>query len=249
MPLSEKQIVLVTPVWNDCKRLELFGPKLAQALSKSDLTVRWIVADDGSSKLEQAKITALVECLSVVYADVEVMLFAERSRKGGAIYQAWSACPDADLLAFVDADGAVDAPSTLRLLRHACQCDPNVGVVGVRHNAVDTPVQRPWQRLLCFRMFTKLVRGLVGIEFEDTQCGAKVIPAAAYRALSTQLVERGFVFDVELLVALEAQGSRIEELRIPWREMPGGRVKPLRDAWGMIAGLLRIRKRLKANLY
>ena len=102
---------------------------LAQALSKSDLPVRWIVADDGSSELEQAKISALVERLSVVYADVEVMLFAERSRKGGAIYQAWSACPDADLLAFVDADGAVDARSTLRLLRHACQSGPGVGVI------------------------------------------------------------------------------------------------------------------------
>ena len=98
-------------------------------------------------------------------------------------------------------------------------------------------------------MFTKLVHGLVGIEFEDTQCGVKVVPAAAYRAISRQLMERGFVFDVELLVALKAQGSRVEELRITWQEMPGGKVRPFRDAWGMIAGLLRIRKRLKANFY
>jgi len=27
--------------------------------------------------------------------------------------------------------------------------------------------------------------------------------------------------------------------------MPGGKVNPLRDAWGMIAGLLRIRRRYK----
>ena len=94
-----------------------------------------------------------------------------------------------------------------------------------------------------------LVRGLVGIHFEDTQCGAKVIPAAAYRAVSSQLMERGFVFDVELLLALQKHGSRIEQLRIPWREMPDGKVHPLRDAWGMIAGLLRIRKRMKAGGY
>jgi glycosyltransferase involved in cell wall biosynthesis len=249
MTACERQIVLVTPVWNDSRRLELFGPKLAQALCQSGLSVRWVVADDGSSELEQGKITALVECLTIVYPHVEVMLFAERSRKGGAIYQAWDACPEADLLAFVDADGAIDAESVMRLIEHACECGPDVGVVGIRHDAVDTPVRRPWMRALSFRLFTTLVRGLVGIHFEDTQCGAKVVPAAAYRALSAQLMERGFVFDVELLLALQRHGSQIEQMRIPWREMPGGKVKPLRDAWGMIAGLLRIRKRLQDGMY
>jgi dolichyl-phosphate beta-glucosyltransferase len=249
VPASDLQSVLVTPVWNDSRRLELFGPKLAQALATSGLSVRWIVADDGSTPLEQGKITALVECMRAVYTDVEVMLFAERSRKGGAIYQAWDACPEADLLAFVDADGAIDAQSVLRLIGHACEGRSAVGVVGIRHDSVESPVQRPWMRALSFRLFTSLVRGLVGIHFEDTQCGAKVIPAAAYRAVSSQLLERGFVFDVELLLALETHGCRIEQMRIPWREMPGGKVHPVRDAWGMVAGLLRIRQRLKAGVY
>lgn len=246
---TEQHIVLVTPVWNDSARLEVFGPRLARALLDSDLSVRWIVADDGSSAAEKARVTSLVEGFTQIYPAVEAMLFSERCRKGGAVYRAWDACPQADLLAFVDADGAVSAASVVRLLRHACDLGVNAGVVGVRHDAVDTPVRRPWMRALSFRLFASLVHGLVGIDFEDTQCGAKVIPAAAYRAVSTRLIERGFVFDVELLVALEAQGSRIEQLRIPWREMPGGKVNPLRDAWGMIAGILRIRKRVKAGAY
>ncbi|MGZ0654923.1 glycosyltransferase [Coraliomargarita sp. W4R72] len=246
---SELKIVLVTPVWNDSSRLELFGPKLAQALSISGLSVRWIVADDGSTPLEQDKISALVECMQVVYPDTEVMLLSERSRKGGAIYQAWDACPDADLLAFVDGDGAITAEAVLRLIRHACELGSDGCTIGIRHDAVDTPVQRPWLRVLSFQLFTTLVHRLLGIHFEDTQCGAKVISAVAYRAVSSQLLERGFVFDVELLLALEKHGSRIEQLRIPWREIPSGKVHPLRDAWGMIAGLLRIRKRAKLGLY
>ena len=249
VPTSDRQIVLVTPVWNDSRRLEVFGPKLAQALSTSGLSVRWIVADDGSSKLEQGKIAALVQCLTVVYPNVEAMLFAERSRKGGAIYQAWDACPQADLVAFVDADGAIDAQSVLRLIQRACERFPDVGVIGIRHDTVDTPAHRPLMRELSFRFFTVMVRSLVGVNCVDTQCGVKVIPGAAYRAISSQLMERGFVFDVELLHALVANGCQIEQVPISWREMPGGKVKPLRDAWGMIAGLLRIRKRMKAGGY
>jgi len=49
VPKAEEEIVLVTPVWNDSKRLSEFGPSLAQALAASELPVRWVVADDGSS--------------------------------------------------------------------------------------------------------------------------------------------------------------------------------------------------------
>lgn len=249
VPISEQQIVLVTPVWNDSARLEQFGPKLARALAESGLSVRWIIADDGSSALEKGKVGALVECLKVVYPAVEVMLFEERSRKGGAIYRAWDACPEADLLAFVDADGAVDAPSTIRLLQRSCELEAKVGVIGIRHDAMDTPVSRPWLRELSFRVFVALAQSMVGVKCEDTQCGAKVIPAGAYRAVASQLQERGFVFDVELLVLLVRSGVGIEQVRIPWREMPGGKVSPLRDAWGMYGGLRRIRQRLKAGAY
>jgi len=246
---SEKQIVLVTPVWNDSIRLGRFGPELAQALASSGLSVRWIVSDDGSSALEKAALGTLVDRLRGVYPQIELQLNQERVRKGGAIYRAWDMCTEADILAFVDADGAIDAASVLRLLSHASMQSPMSGVVGIRHNTVATPVQRPWQRAVSFRVFTSLVRRLIGIDFEDTQCGIKVVPAAAYHTVAANLMERGFVFDVELLLALQQQGCQITELRIPWREIPEGKVRPLLDAWGMIAGLLRIRQRAKAGQY
>lgn len=249
MSSSELSIVLVTPVWNDSARLKVFGPLLAEELARSGLQVRWIIADDGSSVEEKHALQDLVVHFSTVYTPVELMSFDERTRKGGAIYRAWDTCPDAGLLAFVDGDGAIDAASTVRLLRRACELGADAGVVGIRHNTSETPVRRPWLRALSFRLFASLVRVLIGIHFEDTQCGAKVISAGAYRALSQQLIERGFVFDVELLLALERYGSRLEELRIAWDEIPGGKVNPLRDAWGMVAGLLRIRGRLKAGAY
>ncbi len=249
MPAPQLNIVLVTPVWNDSERLEQFGLQLAQALVDSGLSVRWIVADDGSSVTEKTQLEALLVRFTRIYPKVELMLLEQRSRKGGTIYQAWNTCPEADLLAFVDADGAVDAASTICLLQRTCELGPNAGMIGIRSDSADATVQRSWSRAWSFYLFTCLVRRLIGIRFEDTQCGAKVVPGAAYRAIADQLQERGFVFDVELLLALEKYGSRIEELRIPWREMPGGKVHPLRDAWGMIAGLWRIRKRLKAGAY
>lgn len=249
MPNSEQTVVLVVPVWNDSARLAEFGPKLAAALSQSGLPVRWIVADDGSSEAEKQQVNQLVESFRETYPRVEAMLFDERSYKGGAIYSAWDACRDATWLGFVDCDGAVDAPSTVRLMREAVASGPESGCIGVRRNSEQTPLQRPLGRLISFYLFSFLVHALIGIRFQDTQCGAKFIPAEGYHKVSGSLRERGFIFDVELLLALDQAGYAVRERRIPWREIPGGKVHPLRDAWAMLAGLWRIRRRMKLGAY
>lgn len=246
---SEPTIALVVPVWNDSARLAVFGPKLAEVLRDSSLPVRWIIADDGSDAEEKAAVKELVLSFSKIYPRVEAMLFEERSHKGGAIYSAWDACPEATWLAFVDCDGAVDGPSMIRLMEQAMAAGLRGGCVGVRHNSEETPLERPLGRLISFFVFTKLVHALIGIRFEDTQCGAKVIPGQGYRSIVGQLQERGFIFDVELLLNLERAGFDMHELRIPWREIPGGKVNPLRDAWAMLGALLRIRRRLNAGEY
>lgn len=247
VPSPDKQILLVTPVWNDSLRLSHFGPRLAQALATSSLSVQWVIADDGSSESEVGKLKKLIAALSEIYADVSYAHCPHRYRKGGAIYQAWDINHTADWFAFVDADGAIDAPTIISLLE-AAQSSNNV-VVGVRLNTPENPVHRPLGRAASFKLFTLIVRCLLGVSLVDTQCGAKVVPAGTFRLIRARLQEHGFVFDAELLLALQESGCQITEVPIPWSEMPNGKVNPLRDAWRMLLGLLRIRGRLKSKLY
>ncbi|MGB1127051.1 MAG: glycosyltransferase [Opitutales bacterium] len=246
---SDTTIVLVTPVWMDSKRLGKFGPELAKAIAESGLPVRWIVSDDGSGAEEQGRVEQLVESLQQVYPRVEALLLPERSRKGEAIYCAWNQCPDARWLAFVDADGAVAASSTLDLIRRAMQLGDLGACIAVRQDSAATPVQRTKGRAVSFKLFSFLVRRIVAIQFTDTQCGAKVVPGAVYFKVAKLLHERGFVFDVELLLLLQRFGATIEELPVPWSEVDGSKILPFRDAWGMVAGLLRIRCRSLRNAY
>ncbi|NQY31802.1 MAG: glycosyltransferase [Coraliomargarita sp.] len=249
MHATEHSIVLVTPVWMDSQRLVRFGPQLAIALKESGLPVRWIVSDDGSGAEEQARVATLVESLQEIYPDVEALLLPDRSRKGGAIYRAWAKCEGADWLAFVDADGAVDADGVPKLINRAVELGKDAGCIAIRRDSAETPVQRDSGRMVSFWAFSTLVRQLVGIQFLDTQCGAKVVPARVYFQAAELLKERGFVFDVELLLVLERFGAQVDELAVPWSEVSGSRMHPWRDCWGMIAGLLRIRKRDRRGHY
>lgn len=245
----KEEIVLVTPVWNDSARLAVFGRALAQALAKADLSLRWVIADDGSCPEEKCRLAALQKEFAGVYEGVELMLFSSRSRKGGAVYQAWDACPGAAWLAFSDADGAIRPEVVLALIREAVSQGSGSAVVGVRRQKEASPLRRSWLRSLSYYLFSSLVSAVVGIRFKDTQCGMKVMDAEGYRACAGRLVEKGFAFDVELLVALEAQGMRIREAPIPWQEMGGGKVSPWRDSWAMLAALFRIRRRLRVGFY
>ena len=246
---ADNSILLVTPVWNDSARLEPFGQDLAAALSKSSLSVDWIIVDDGSDKHEKQRLDELQKHYSETYSNVSVMHLDKRTRKGGAIYQAWEINTNAQWLAFVDADGAISADTTLDLLHRAISGDLNTCWLGVRSNQPGTPVSRPLFRRVAFQVFVAVMRRMTGLSCKDTQCGLKIVPARSYRAIAGQLNEKGFIFDVELLLVLSQHGCTLQEVSIPWQEKAGGKIKPMREAWAMLGGLSRIRKRLKRGAY
>ena len=248
MPATLLKFLLVTPVWNDSVRLEHFGVELAKALALSGLNITWVIADDGSDNDEVEQLERLKDKFSKIYSDVVLHLHPERSFKGGAIYQSWQQFPDADYYAFVDADGAVSADELMRMLNCASDSEnPDMSFVAIRQFSGSLAADRSLLRKATFHLFRTLVRGIVGLRWIDTQCGAKVISGSSYRAVSERLVEDGFVFDVELLATLQQGAWPVTELPIIWQEIPGSKLRLWRDLWFMTRGLMRIRRRLNTS--
>ena len=157
------------------------------------------------------------------------------------VREAWEQAPDAAWLAFVDADGAVTAEEMLRLIGLAV--DSGKTVLGVRKRTETTSVvESPWRGLL-HRGFLTAAHFLLDLQCEDPQCGAKVIHGGDYRRVAARLVEDGLAFDSELLAMLNRDGSEWLEVPVNWTEKKGGKVRPLRDGWGMLASLIQIRNR------
>jgi dolichyl-phosphate beta-glucosyltransferase len=243
------EIVLVTPVWNDSQRLGRFGSDLARALAASSLPLCWIVSDDGSSVEEQMKLQTLVKQFRAIFPNCELVSSDQRSRKGAAIYRAWDQCAAAEWLAFVDGDGAISASVIVGLIKAAIAEDDPACTIAIRAHSIESPVRRQVIRSLALRVFSFLVRTLVGLKCLDTQCGAKVVPGAAYRKVRNHLRECGYVFDVELLTVFGRNEVSLRQQAIPWVEVPGGKVNLFTDGFRMVMGLLRIRRRLKTGLY
>jgi glycosyltransferase involved in cell wall biosynthesis len=157
--------------------------------------------------------------------------------KGGVIAETF-ARSDAELVGFVDADGATPPRELLRLADAARHTDG--AIASRRHPASMLPARRPLSREITSAGFAGSVRVLMGLPYSDTQCGAKVLRRHVVRDVLPQLAARDLLFDVDLLAAARDAGWRVVEVPTVWIDQAGSRVSTITDSRRMGASLLRL---------
>jgi glycosyltransferase involved in cell wall biosynthesis len=170
--------------------------------------------------------------------DDRVQLFEyPKLGKGGVIAETFRRT-DADLVGFVDADGATPPQELLRLADAALHVD---GAIATRrHPASVLPARRTLARRLTSAGFAIAVRRLLGLPYRDTQCGAKVLRREVVRDVLPRLRARDLLFDVDLLASAAEAGHRIVEVPTIWIDQEGSRVSTVGDSGRMGASLLRL---------
>ena len=157
--------------------------------------------------------------------------------KGGVITETFRRS-DAELVGFVDADGATPPAELLRLVEIAALAD---GAIASRHHpAAVLPVSRSLTRRVTSAGFAFGVRRLLGMPYRDTQCGAKVLRGDVARQIAARTTARDLLFDVDLLMTARELGHRVVEVPTVWVDQDGSRVDPVADARRMGASLLRL---------
>ena len=237
--------LLVIPCFRESARLPSFLPGLCEALTASALPVEIQVIDDGSGGAEQAAMGAFIESLRFRFELLRPLHTRPVNLgKGAAVYRGWDLATDEELVAFVDADGAVPATEVVRVLTLAAEAKSRShALYAVRVMGAGRRVKRTLVRRLTGQVFRWLTRFFFRLPVVDTQCGFKIVPTAAYRTVRGLLREHRFCFDLELTIYLQREGVTIESIPIDWAESPGSRVRPttIRD---MFFSLLRLRRRL-----
>jgi len=238
---------MVIPAYEEVERLPRFLSELREVGFLHHPGWQTHVVDDGSS---ESSATALRRRLSELGLEDGkdygwTRLPANRG-KGGAVYAGWDRFADnCDVLAFVDADGAVPAYEVMRLTEQVQQM-PDTALFASRIKMLGKKVERSGRRHFSGRIFASLVGSMIYSGIYDSQCGLKFIPAAEFRKLRQLLTEERFAFDVELLAALVHLGTPMIEVPIDWIDVPGSKVSLVRDAIRMAATVKAIFKRMKS---
>ncbi len=242
VPTESTLLSLVVPAYNEAARLP---PYLAAIRAHLDASYgpryEVIVVDDGSRD-------ALAEVVGRWAADwPQLVLLRHPANRGkGAAVRTGVLAARGELVLFADADGATPIEEQTRLTA-AIGAGADLAVGSRLLSADGARRRRSPVRGAIGAAFACLARRLLGLTVRDPQCGFKMFRAAAARRLFAAGRESHYLFDLELLALAGRLGYRIAEVPISWREVPGGHLHPLVELPGIVAGLWRLRCRLKAG--
>lgn len=236
MSAAAASLLVLIPAYNEENRIGPVLVRYAQYLRRHYpgpfriLVVLNGCVDDTLGVVQQAE---------AEYPEISHLEFAAPIGKGGALIEGLAQAHTADLVGFVDADGATSPHAFLDLVR---RCDEADCVIGSRWlpGAVLHQAQ-PRFRRLSSRLFHLLVQVLFGMNIRDTQCGAKVMRSAAVQQVYSALRIADLAFDINLLYSLRRAGFRILEVPTEWTDQAGSKVRLGRRTLAVPLSLLRLR--------
>lgn len=234
------RLTVILPAFNEENRI---GSTLKDAVTefRQKYGADWelIIVDDGSSD----QTTTVIREFAAGCPELILISHPQNLGKGAAVRSGVLASRG-EFVLYGDADNATPF-SQYHSLRTALERGAEVAC-GSRFENQPGQVRRTLSRHMIAALFATLARLLINPGISDTQCGFKLFRRNAALSLFQQSSENGYLFDLEILGLASMQGIPVAEVPVAWREIPGSRVRLVRDSWKMFVGLFRLRRILRA---
>jgi len=222
------KISIVIPAYNEEQRIKTVIKNYCGFFHDFEL----VVVCDGIDSTNKIVRELMISC-----PQIKLLEFSNRLGKGQAIKEGLKKAI-ADKVGFVDADESVEASDVKKMFDALSYAD---GVIASRRlKESKILIKQPLKRRISSGIFNIFVRILFGLNFKDTQCGAKVFRRNAIEECLFELNTKGFEFDVELLWRLKKRGLNIIEFPITWKHSEGSSFG-LSNAPKMFFSLLKVR--------
>jgi glycosyltransferase involved in cell wall biosynthesis len=233
-PSSSPKVSIVVPAFNEASRIGESVQKIESFLAKLPFQTEVLVVDDGS--VDQT--AAIVDGLK--FPGLRVIRNEVNHGKGFAVQMGVLAATGEYVL-FSDADLSAPIEELDKLLsaaesRHA---DVVIGSRAVDRSLIEIHQSRT--RELGGILFNLMVKILLGLNLQDTQCGFKLFKREKIRPVFEKLTISGFGFDPELLFLASRAGLTIVEVPVRWSHAEGSKIRFLRDGIRMFTDLVQIR--------
>jgi dolichyl-phosphate beta-glucosyltransferase len=237
------ELSVVIPAYNEERRLPAYLVEILAYLEVQHFSFEVIIVDDGS----QDGTAVMVERFAAENSRVRLLQLPQNRGKGYAVKTGMLKA-SGKLRLFADADGATPI-SELEGLKKAIEAGADVAVASRALRDDSHTVKTNFHRKLMGTIFNFIVRTLTVKGINDTQCGFKLFSAeAANSAFSLQRIQ-DFGFDVEVLYICQKKGCRIVEVPVNWTDIPGTKVRLMRDSLRMFKDVLKIRYNDWCGLY
>jgi glycosyltransferase involved in cell wall biosynthesis len=234
--VTEPNLLLLIPAYNEERRIEPVLRDYARYFKEHyHGKFQLVVVLNGCTD----NTLGVVQRVGADYPAVTALEFPDPIGKGGALIEGLKLAPLADLIGYVDADGATPPRAFHDLVEHIREADCVIGSRWLPGAVLH--VEQSSRRQFASRVFHLIVQFFFGMNLRDTQCGAKVMRREAVEKVHSTLRIADMAFDINLLYSLEHAGYRILEVPTEWTDQIGTKVRLFRTSLVMFLSVVRIR--------
>jgi glycosyltransferase involved in cell wall biosynthesis len=234
--MTEPSLLLLIPAYNEERRIEPVLRDYAQYFRDQYSGKFQLVVVLNGCRDDTA---GVVRRVAQAFPTISTLEFAAPIGKGGALIEGLKLAPQADVIGYVDADGATPPPAFHALVRRINEADCVIGSRWLPGAVLH--VEQTSRRQFASRVFHWIVELLFRMRIRDTQCGAKVMRRAAVEKVHSALRIADMAFDINLLYSLHREGFRILEVPTEWTDKIGSKVTLFRTSLVMFLSAVRIR--------
>ena len=233
--MPDSSLLILIPAYNEERRIEPALRDYAEFFEKNYSGEYLIVVVLNGCTDDTL---GVVRRVAAEFPSIHALEFREAIGKGGALIEGLKLSEHADLIGYVDADGATPPRAFLELVRHVGEADCVIGSRWMPGAVIHQ--SQSGRRQFASRAFHKIVQWLFWLNIHDTQCGAKVMKRAVVEKIHPYLRIADLAFDINLLVAIKRAGFRILEVPTEWTDQAGSKVVLFHSSLTMLLSTFRV---------
>lgn len=225
---------IIVPMYNEEKRITPFLTNLIKFSEKKLKDYEIILVNDGSKDNTDKVVKGIIKNNK----NIRLISYKPNGGKGNAVKVGFKNARGKKVL-FIDADGSIQPDEIPRMIEKLDKYDV---VVGNRY-AKESKVKRHWLRAVYSFFFNTIVKILFQSRVRDNLCGFKGFKKNIADNLFNDLIDKRWVFDVELFFKIKKKSYSLYELPIKWVHVGGSQVKMFSDPvkWFLRLIILRIK--------
>jgi len=236
-----EKISIIIPAYNEEKRIKETldsNLKFFKTLKKNKiLNFEIIAVINGSSD----KTIEIVKELAKKNNELKY-LNLKRGAKGYAVIEGFKEAlkSDSNLIGFKDADMATSPEAFYELVKKINNYD---GIIASRYVKDSIIAPKPtFERIFASRIFNFMIRIILGLQFKDTQCGAKLFRREVLERNIHKIISSQWNFDVALLFCLRKESNAIiKSIPTQWSDKIGSKINVKSASTRMFLSAIRLR--------
>ena len=222
-------ISIVIPAYNEERRIEKTLIEYCTLFKDDEIIVSLNVCNDGTLSIVQ-KYMSIFPNLKYIESDI--------GAKGAAVLAGWRIAKG-DLLGFVDADCSTKAIEFYSLMTNL---GDNDGIIASRYmEGSEVSPKQSFGRTVISRIFNLGIKILLGLNYKDTQCGAKIFKREAILKILPDLKTTKWAFDVDLLYQLKRNTFKVCEHPTIWADAEYSTLNVSKAGPNMVLAIIRLR--------